>query len=211
MTPLPRQEPPAPVTTVIFDYGEVISSPPPTAVRARLEELSAAPPEKFWAAYWDERPAYDSGIGSREYWDRVGDRLGTTWDPAVRQELWATDVGGWLLPDPRTTALVQRLADGPTRLALLSNAPHDIAGALRSSPLLRGFDALFFSCDIGLCKPDPAVYAHVLEALDAVPGQTLFVDDREENVRAAAESGIRTHRYTGAVELAAFLGRVLED
>ncbi|KUP96783.1 HAD family hydrolase [Thermobifida cellulosilytica] len=210
MTPLPGAEPLSPVTTVVLDYGEVVSVPPPAAVRARLVELSTAPAEEFWDAYWGERRAYDSGISAHEYWDRVGARLGVSWPPAVRQELWATDMGGWLLPDPGVAALVARLAAGPTRLALLSNAPHDLAAVLRSAPLLHGFDALFFSCEIGLCKPDPAVYGHVLRELGAEPGETLFVDDREENVRAAARLGIRAHRHTGTRDLAALLDRVLE-
>ncbi|GAA3967467.1 HAD family hydrolase [Thermobifida alba] len=209
MTPAPDQH--SPVTTVVLDYGEVLSVPPPPAVRARLEELSAVAAEKFWDAYWQERRAYDSGLDSREYWDRVGARLGVSWEPAVRQELWATDVGGWLLPDPEAAALVARLAAGPTRLALLSNAPHDLAGALRRAPLLRGFDSLFFSCEIGLCKPDPAVYEHVLRELGVEPGETLFVDDREENVRAAAELGIRVHHHTGVAELAGLLQQLLRD
>ncbi|TDQ48262.1 HAD family hydrolase [Actinorugispora endophytica] len=203
----PSRSTPPPVTTVLLDYGEVVSVPQPARVRARLEELGAAPPEDFWAAYWAERAAYDSGMSALEYWTRIGDRIGADWTPAVRQELWATDVGGWLLPDPDTVTLVDLVSRGPARLALLSNAPFDIAAALRRSPVLSGFDALFFSCDIGMCKPDPAVYTHVLEALDSAPEQTLFVDDREENVRAAQKLGITARLYTGAAGLAELLDR----
>lgn len=203
----PSRHLPTPITTVLFDYGEVISTPQPDTVRARLEELSAAPPEEFWKVYWDERLAYDAGLSAQEYWTRVGDRLGADWSPAVRQELWATDIGGWLFTNPDTVALIDRIAAGPARLALLSNAPVAIANVLRAAPLMSRFDTLFFSCDIGVCKPDPAIYTHVLDALGSAPEQVFFIDDREENVRAAEKLGISAHLYTGAAELSETLDR----
>jgi len=204
VTSRPLQDSPSPITTVVFDYGEVLSVPPPES-RSRLVALSGVPAEQFWDAYWHERRAYDAGLDSREYWDRVGARLNISWDPAVRQELWATDMGGWLVPEPEAAALAARLTASPLRVALLSNAPHDLAAPLRFSPLLCGFDALFFSCEIGLCKPDSRVYEHVLRELGADPHETLFIDDREANIRAAAALGIRVHHYTGAAGLTALL------
>lgn len=94
MTPRPREDSLSTITTVVFDYGEVLAAPPPK-VRSRLEELSGVPAEQFWDAYWKERRAYDSGLDSREYWNRVGARLNISWDSVVRQELWATR-RGWM-------------------------------------------------------------------------------------------------------------------
>ncbi|GAB3212451.1 HAD family hydrolase [Marinactinospora thermotolerans] len=193
------------ITTVLFDYGEVISVPPPPEVRSALERLSGATAEDFWAAYWAERRPYDAGLSSAEYWDRVAARIGADWDAARRQELWATDVGGWLYAFPPSVALIHRLADRGVRLALLSNAPSDIAGALRASPLLERFDALFFSCDLGMCKPDPEVYHRVLADLDADPAEVAFIDDREENVLAAKRIGIDAHHFGGITDLESFL------
>lgn len=70
MTSRPLQDSPSPITTVVFDYGEVLSVPPPES-RFRLVALSGVPAEQFWDAYWHERRAYDAGLDSREYWDRL--------------------------------------------------------------------------------------------------------------------------------------------
>ncbi|MFC7741861.1 HAD-IA family hydrolase [Nocardiopsis composta] len=67
----------------------------------------------------------------------------------------------------------------------------------------------FFSCDLGACKPEPAVYRHVLEVLGSPPADTVFVDDRKENVLAAAEQGIDAHHYTGFAGLREFLAERL--
>lgn len=63
----------------------------------------------------------------------------------------------------------------------------------------------FVSCTAGLRKPDPALYAHVLETLGVRAEQCLFVDDREANLTPAAEMGMRTHLFRGAAGLERWL------
>ncbi|ASU83155.1 HAD family phosphatase [Nocardiopsis gilva YIM 90087] len=192
-------------TTAVFDYGEVISRPQLSEARDRMERIAGVDPRDFWTAYWDERSDYDGGLTSTEYWDRISLRLGAEWDGAQRQDLWATDVSSWLHVTERSAGLVDRLADRGVRLALLSNAPADIAGALRHSPVLARFDALFFSCDLGIRKPAPDIYTHVLTELGVTPEETVFIDDREENVLAAKRLGIDAYHHGDADDLESFL------
>lgn len=199
----------ATISTVIFDYGGVLSRPQPSWARATMERLAGVPGADFWAAYWAERPRFDTGVSAAEFWDRIARRVGADWDtrtdPGRVQALWTTDIASWLEVSPDSAALVGRLARSGTRLALLSNAPHDLAGVLRHSPLLAPFDTLVFTCDLGACKPDPAVYTHVLARLGAAPEETAFIDDREENVLAAKRLGIDAHPYSGTGDLVLFL------
>ncbi|MBL7183721.1 MAG: HAD-IA family hydrolase, partial [Anaerolineae bacterium] len=50
---------------------------------------------------------------------------------------------------------------------------------------------------VGLAKPDPAIYQLALERLGTAPEATVFVDDYEPNVAAAAELGIRAIHFVG--------------
>jgi putative hydrolase of the HAD superfamily len=52
------------------------------------------------------------------------------------------------------------------------------------------FDAVVISGEVGLRKPDPAIYALAAERLDLPPEQIVFVDDLRPNVRAAAATGM---------------------
>jgi len=52
------------------------------------------------------------------------------------------------------------------------------------------FDAVVISGEVGLRKPDPAIYALAAERLDFPPDQIVFVDDLRPNVRAAAAAGM---------------------
>lgn len=57
------------------------------------------------------------------------------------------------------------------------------------------FDHLFFSCEIGWQKPDPAYYQHIETVLAVKKDSILFWDDSEKNVRAALEFGWNAERY----------------
>ena len=84
------------------------------------------------------------------------------------------------------------------RVAIVSNTNPAHARHLETiCPALLKCDRRFYSFEVGLRKPDPAIFRMALEAMGARPGHTLFVDDLEENVRAADAIGIQTIHFTG--------------
>ena len=104
--------------------------------------------------------------------------------------------------NPRTLpALITFGAHAGVRLALLSNAPEPLATAIDHTGWSASFDRRFYSCRVGLAKPDPAVYEAVLSGLGATPRSVLFIDDRAENVLAATALGLQAVRFTSAEEL----------
>lgn len=74
--------------------------------------------------------------------------------------------------------------------------------------LLDRFDAFFTSCYLGLRKPDRRIYQIALDVLQRDPEETVFIDDRAENVAAAASLGIHAIRYTGSANLAEEMARL---
>ncbi len=78
-------------------------------------------------------------------------------------------------------------------LGLISNAfPMDIAGWGRS-PLKPFFDTVIFSCDVGMVKPEPAIYELCLSSLRAKPDAALFVGDGgADELKGAQEAGMTT-------------------
>lgn len=52
------------------------------------------------------------------------------------------------------------------------------------------FEKIYFSFELGLRKPDPAIYTHVLKEQNLKSESTLFIDDKKENTDAAAALGI---------------------
>ena len=65
----------------------------------------------------------------------------------------------------------------------------------------REFDELFhkayFSFDLHLLKPNPEIYEFVMNQHGMVPEETLFIDDKPENIDAAKKLGLLTYKLAG--------------
>jgi putative hydrolase of the HAD superfamily len=66
---------------------------------------------------------------------------------------------------------------------------------------LDQFDHLTWSCELGVVKPDPAIYLHTLKKLQALPQQTLFIDNLEKNIVAAESVGLQALLFTHVDQL----------
>ena len=197
-----------PGRTVIFDYGGVISLPQSAAdldVIARLAGIGLDS-EPFWRAYYAYRADLDQGsAGVAAYWRAIAGDVGASWDDVRVHELWAADFRSWLSINPGTIEVLAELKAGRTRLALLSNAGPDFGSYLRCGRLADFFAACYVSGELGLVKPQPEIYRHVLDDLGITAAEAVFIDDREPNVRAAQALGITGHLFTGVAALRAFL------
>jgi HAD superfamily hydrolase (TIGR01509 family) len=60
-----------------------------------------------------------------------------------------------------------------------------------------GHERIFASCYLGMAKPDRRIYRYVLDRMGFVPGEAIFIDDKQTNVRGASAVGIRGIRFTG--------------
>ncbi|MDD3019770.1 MAG: HAD family phosphatase [Alphaproteobacteria bacterium] len=73
--------------------------------------------------------------------------------------------------------------------------------ALREFPFLNLFDGRIVSGEEKLAKPDPAIYKLLLEKFNLNPKETLFVDDRLENIEAARNLGIEAVQFISPKDL----------
>ena len=88
------------------------------------------------------------------------------------------------------------------KTAILSNMSRYVANCLRqSAKWFDLFDHLCFSGDIGMAKPDRAIYHLCLDALGVPASQALFIDDREVNVAAAQGVGMQGIVFRSAEQL----------
>jgi putative hydrolase of the HAD superfamily len=59
------------------------------------------------------------------------------------------------------------------------------------SDFYQCFEKVYFSFEMGMRKPDIAIYSYLINKHDLTPNQTLFVDDKKENTDAALSLGIQ--------------------
>lgn len=67
---------------------------------------------------------------------------------------------------------------------------------------LSEFDDVVVSGDVGLVKPDPAVYSLLLRRNGLTAADGLFIDDSAANITAAEGLGLATHHFQNAAGLA---------
>jgi len=79
------------------------------------------------------------------------------------------------------------------RLGVIANQPSQVRVALERDGLVPFFDTMGVSDDLGLHKPDPALFARTLEIAGVAPERTVMVGDRlDYDVRPARATGMRT-------------------
>ncbi|MCT9112984.1 HAD family hydrolase [Streptomyces mirabilis] len=191
---------------VLFDLFGVLARHQRPGALEKMAARCHTPTEAFTTAYWTCRPPYDAGQQSApEYWSAVLRWLSLSVDADTIEELRVTDIDSWSRVDDRMVAYALSLRD-VAEVALLSNIPSDHADAfLAAQPWLHDLDHVAFSGKIKAAKPDPAAFHHCVVAMRAAPADFLFVDDREENVRAARATGMNGHVFTDRDELAAVI------
>jgi putative hydrolase of the HAD superfamily len=64
------------------------------------------------------------------------------------------------------------------------------------------FTGVVISCRVQLIKPEPAIYAYLLEQYGLEASQTVFIDDTVVNLAAAAQVGIQTIQFEHPVQCA---------
>jgi 2-haloacid dehalogenase len=107
-----------------------------------------------------------------------------------------------MLPMPASIALLGELRARGVALYALSNWNADTFARTRPLfPFLDAFEGLVISGQVGLAKPDPRIFRHLLDAHALAAEDVLFVDDRAANVEAARGSGIEGVLFEGAALL----------
>ena len=185
------------MTWVVFDFGGVVSHQPSRQDQARLAAAAGAAVPAFMEAYRQWRRAYDlAELNAGAYWRQVGRSLGRNYDDGEVAELTRLDRAAWMRLRAGTVALIKDLSAAGRPLAILSNAPGDLAAAIAGLPVSASFAHLMFSCELKLAKPDAECYREALARIEARADEVIFVDDSSENVAAAAALGLRAVQFT---------------
>ena len=129
---------------------------------------------------------------------RAARRTGMTHDELER--LFAA-VPSSLVPFPDSVALLYKLKARGYPLYCLSNMGHASIDHLeREHKFFEVFRGKIVSCRLKLCKPEPAIYQHALQTYGLKAQETVFIDDVEKNVAAAARLGIHGIQFRGLAQ-----------
>jgi len=189
------------IKTVIFDIGGVIvdfsndddyypylSKVSGASVR-RIKKVIEG--RLWWKIDKDE-------ICQKEFDRIVSRKLGIE----EKQVLWYESYRRAGKVDGKVIRVVRRLSKN-YKMAYLSNV--DLSRYSYTLKLMRPyadlFDREFASCYIHLRKPSKAIYEYVLAKMNAKAGETVFIDNQEDNVAGARRAGLKAILFKNSEDL----------
>jgi putative hydrolase of the HAD superfamily len=192
------------IKSVVFDFGNVICFPVADEKIARAAEECGLAKDEFLRAFWLDRLPYDGGMSPQEYWRGVAAAALKEFDDPLIERMVQHEIGFWNTFDSRVIAWIDLLRERGFTVGILSNLPFPLADGLRATEgFLEHFDHVTFSCELGLYKPQAPIYEHSFKGLNVAPEETLFIDDKIENVEGAREVGMNAELFTTWEEFSA--------
>jgi putative hydrolase of the HAD superfamily len=186
---------------VIFDIGGVIVRVNVARAMGVAGGGAMRSPQRVWAAI-EADPLWkdwqEGRIEPREWHRHLSEKLGSPLDFEAFCDAW----NRVLEPEPIIGDEVFRELGRRCRLALLSNTdPIHVAHMEKNFSFMRYFPVRIYSCRVGACKPAREIYRRALAETGVAAGEAMYIDDLEENVRAANEIGMLGWRFTGLATL----------
>lgn len=183
------------IKAVLFDADGVLQRPSVwwrEALMPILGVVETAEVEPFLQDILDTESAY---LCAPNGFDSALIETLTKWN---RSERFADTANALyaIRPYDEVIAVVRSLRQAGVPCHIASNQQ---AGRARHMSETLGYKTLFarefYSCHLGLAKPDVAFFRSVLDSLELPPECVLFVDDRAENVVAAKRAGLASVVY----------------
>ena len=201
--------PPLPIKGVIFDYGRVLAWTQHQEPRAAWERQLGLAPGALTRVVHNEHSwmAVQRGTISLDaHWQAVRTALRLTPEDtaALRAAFYAGDV-----LNVELVACIDRLRTSGLRIGLLSNFSADLRAMLAHQDLLRRFDALAISAELGLMKPEAAAYRAILTMMQLEAPTCVFIDDVSANIAAAQAVGLHGIVFEDNASCLAALTRLL--
>ena len=183
------------ISTVLFDADGVLQRTTPgwrESILSHLGSRAEAEGDNFlYEMFVTEAPTMtgttDFGDSLQLLLDRYGIEatVDEVLEPSTRIET-----------DPGMLAAVGELRAAGIRCCLATNQQTRRAAHMQEHLAYQQiFDEQFYSCELGLAKPDPAYFTEICSRLGVDPATVLFVDDREDNVEAARTVGLHAEVF----------------
>ncbi|MBE7092812.1 MAG: HAD family phosphatase [Clostridiales bacterium] len=185
------------IKNIFFDFGQVlVYFIPYDLTKAYVDnenDIKIVEEVLFDRLYWDK---LDAGtITDEEVVEAVKKRL-----PNRLHELAENAYYNWIYNITEVegmSEIVKKLKRKGINLCILSNISKYFAKHYKEVPILQHFDRFIFSAEIGLVKPQKDIFEYALKNNGFIASETLFIDDRENNVLGAKSVGINGYVFDG--------------
>lgn len=199
------------IKNVVFDCGQVLVHFEPSYMVG------------VYVTDKDDKALLEEVIFDRLYWDRLD--LGTISNEEtvseikkrIPERLWEVSEKiyyNWIYNIPEIEGMRDLVNDLKFRhgvnLFLLSNISKYFISHTGELEILKHFDGLVMSGNLGIVKPSYQIFDYLCKTYNLDPSETIFVDDRRDNIEGAEKYGIQGYLFDGdANKLRKYLEKIL--
>lgn len=193
---------------VFFDIGQVLVRYDARQAARAMARLLGRHPVKVAKFLWgsDIVDRIERGtLKPEEIYGMFKTELGFSGDFAAFKRLWS----GFFRLNPDVSKLLERLKAKDAKVYLLSNTNELHWDFIRTRfSFAKKVDGVVLSYELKERKPEPEIYLSALRLARAEAADCVFIDDRRENVKAAAKLGFHAIHFKSSTALRAELVRV---
>jgi len=201
------------IRNIVFDLGQVIYAFTPEKYMLGLgynkEETAAFLENKVFKNLWNE---YDRGMYTRagliaelvkHFPEKAAD---------IPKILGDDFVDNVITIMSENLKLFYEMKERGFTVYILSNIFEDgIAHLMKRDAFLRDADGIIASAHHKINKPDHGIYRILFDKYDLVPGESVFIDDRADNVAAARELGMAGIHFTHLQDCKEQLNKIIQS
>lgn len=185
---------------IVFDLGGVVFNwQPDTIIESAFDDLETQ--ELVRKEVFEHPDWIELDRGTLSFQQAVGRGATRTGLSARDIEQLLHSVPRFLTPIEQTIKLIHELGNTTNRLFVLSNMHlASIAHLEEQHTIWEMFDGIVISSRIQMVKPESQIYEYLLNRYQLEPAETIFIDDMQENIAAAASMGIQTIRFLDSAQ-----------
>ncbi len=188
-----------PIRAVIFDRDDVLLDFDTNAIMNFLQPLlsvSISRMSQYWHQ-WGEQIGFPTSVAEetlfwQSFWDFLSAKLNLEND--VRDKLKQFDYTSVIRPFPDARPALELAHQHGLKIGVLSNfSLATIDASLEAANLADLVDIACAATVIGVSKPDPAAYLHIINALGVSPNQCLFFDNKQIHIDGATALDMKAY------------------
>lgn len=199
------------IQAVVWDLGGVLVRTGDRAPRRAWEKRLGLAQDTLDAMVFQSRTALRAEVGradAQDIWDDLAQRLSLTPDELVQlqRDFWRGD--------QLDNALVDKIRQlrASYKTGLITNAWRIIRQSIEEIWHLDDvFDSIVISAEVGVAKPDPAIFQRLLDEWAFPADAVVFIDDSGDNIAAARRLGMEGIHFKDPQQAMAELETLLES
>jgi HAD superfamily hydrolase (TIGR01549 family) len=203
------------IKNIIFDLGGVIIN---LDIKKSINEFNKISSIPFQDIYTQANQTelfndFDKGlIAPIDFFERLKQLIRFKGDNYLLYEAWNAMLLDF--PEHRFDTLIEAKQNYKTFLLSNTNETHIeiFEKDLRKKHGIQNFedyfDKLYYSCRIGMRKPDKEIFEFVLNENNLKPDETIFIDDSIQHVKGAGEAGLNAYLLEKNMEVKTLLNKL---